>query len=101
MLEMDLKDLAEKSRKGLLNFIYSLKDSKAGTFGNPFVASNDEMARRMVSDFVNNSGDSVVSLHPEDFSLYILGSYDVHTGEIISNSVDFLYTLDTLKKKSA
>lgn len=63
--------------------LYSLKDTKLGKFGMPFVAPNDEIAKRMLHSTVN-AGETTVAEYPEDFQLYLLGSYNDDTGELTS-----------------
>ena len=55
--------------------LYSIFDSKVGVYNAPFVQANDNSATRAFSDEVNNP-DSLLNRHPEDFTLFCLGSYD-------------------------
>ena len=90
----------ERTRKGLISYVYSLYDKKSGTYGNPFIASNDNTAGRIVNDLVTNSGDSIIALHPDDFDLYFLGCYDVHSGEIFDCKPSFIRNLSIYSAKS-
>lgn len=62
-------------------FAFSLLDTKAGAFGVPFFVAHEAIARRMVSDLVNDPQSSV-HRYPEDFSLYRVGSFDVSAGTL-------------------
>lgn len=55
--------------------LYSIHDSKVGVYNAPFVQANDNAAIRAFTDEVNNP-DSLLNRHPEDFTLFCLGSYD-------------------------
>lgn len=61
--------------------IYSIRDSKAGVFNQPWFAKTHGEAER---NFIQLSRDekSMVSQFPEDYDLYFLGSYDDQSGKI-------------------
>lgn len=60
--------------------VYSLRDSKAGTFSRPFMKLSQAEA---VRDFTQLARDpsSQVSAFPEDFDLYHLGEFNDETGK--------------------
>lgn len=58
---------------------FSVLDSKASVFGTPFFSATAGSALRMFTDLVNDK-NSIVSRHPEDFSLYVIGEFDDSTG---------------------
>lgn len=62
----------------MISFCYSIFDLKAQSYRYPFPAVNDAVAFRMVSDLMRT--ENVYSLHPEDFSLIKVGSFDDDTG---------------------
>lgn len=55
--------------------VYSVFDSKAAVYGTPFFMPNDNMAIRAFSDLVNGP-ENMISKHPEDFSLFVVGTFD-------------------------
>lgn len=61
--------------------MYSLRDSKAESFGNPFYALNDTVASRMVL-IAARDPNSLLNCDPKSFDLYCLGSFDDSTGQI-------------------
>lgn len=68
----------------MITKIYSVRDVKVG-FMPPTVFQNDDVANRSFqSDVLSSNG--VLLTHPDDFSLYCLGSFDTETGEIVVNS---------------
>ena len=59
--------------------VFSIHDVKASTFGQPFFAVNKGIAVRMFADLVGDK-QSMVSKHPDDFKLYLLGDFDDNSG---------------------
>lgn len=64
--------------------IFSVFDSKAAFFGNPFYEQHDASAIRAFSDAVaeKSNPNNMWAKHPEDFSLTCIGEFDNETGEI-------------------
>lgn len=63
--------------------VFVVYDSKSEAYGNPFVAQSTGVAIRSYADEVNRKdGQSQVAAHPEDFTLFEVGTYDEHTGLI-------------------
>lgn len=62
--------------------IYSIRDSKAEYFTQPFFKKTHGEAERDFTQLVN---DEKSNLHafPEDFDLYYLGDYDTSSGKMI------------------
>lgn len=58
---------------------YTLHDVKALTYSPPFFTSNDQVAKRMVSDLVNDN-NTMVGRHPSDYKLYKIGTFDEGNG---------------------
>lgn len=54
---------------------FAVFDSKAGNFGVPFFTAVTAVAVRMFTDLILDN-TSTVSRHPEDFSLFEIGSFD-------------------------
>lgn len=61
--------------------IYSIHDSKADAFLQPFFAANEKVALRYVETAVNTT-DHEFRRHTEDYSLYHVGEFHEETGEI-------------------
>ena len=61
--------------------LYVVRDAKAEFFGDPIVLDNDAMARRLFFDAARDA-TSPLSTHPEDYALYLVGTYDYRTGTI-------------------
>lgn len=79
--EKQKRALQELQRKVKLMELrmYSIRDAKAEAFNPPFYKNTHGEAER---DFQNLTRDekSMVSLYPEDFDLYYVGTYDNITG---------------------
>lgn len=62
---------------------YSVYDSKANAFMEPWLARTAGLAMRQFEDSVND-GRSIVCTHPEDFTLFELGEFDQAKGALVS-----------------
>lgn len=65
----------------MIQKMFSLRDSKALAFLQPFFSTASGSALRALSDAVSDS-KSPIGLHPEDYILYEVGSFDDLTGEV-------------------
>lgn len=64
--------------------VCSVYDSKAEAYMRPFFAEATGQAIRSFSDEVNSAReDAVLSAHPEDFTLFELGTFDPLTGALL------------------
>lgn len=54
--------------------IFTIYDSKSETYFQPFYMLNEAMALRQFADMANDK-ESNISKHPEDYSLYTLGTW--------------------------
>lgn len=62
-------------------YVYAIRDNKLGSFGIPVLIENDAVAIRQFGDIITNGGDSVMTKHPSDFTIYRLGEFDSNTGK--------------------
>ena len=61
--------------------IVSIKDRAADAFGRPAYVATEGVAIRQFSDEVNRaSEDNQIYVHPDDFDLYYLGTFDDNNG---------------------
>ncbi len=77
-------------------FIFSIRDSKAAAYLQPFLAQNAAVAVRLIADTAMDQG-SLLYKHPSDFELFQIGHFDQNTGAItpekhlaVGKVVDFL-----------
>lgn len=62
--------------------IISVYDSKAEAYGQPFYVKATGEAIRSFSDEANSTDkNSAIGQHPEDYTLFELGTVDLFTGE--------------------
>ncbi len=72
--------------------LYSIYDSAAAYYKNPWCANTDDQARREFADIFH--GDNPIAAHPEHYYLMKLGTFNNDTGRIITpdNRVETLIT---------
>lgn len=59
--------------------VFTVLDSKIGSFAQPWFSVNVETAVRAFSEALRDP-QSMLSKHPEDFSLWLLGYFDDDSG---------------------
>ena len=64
----------------MLNNMYTVYDSKAEIYTNPFHFRNDQEAIRQFTTEAQNP-ESKLNKHAEDYTLFLLGEYDQDTAE--------------------
>lgn len=67
--------------------VYSLFDSAAKAYTQPFFMQNDGLAIRAFQDNVNAKEENNVSKHPDQFTLFHIGDWDDTEGKIIQAEV--------------
>lgn len=77
--------------------LYSIEDTTAGEFGEPFPCSKDEVAKRSFGLSVNDDS-SMLSLKPNDFNLWYVGTFDTSTGTILPDKPTKLANGSSLKE---
>ncbi|AXH74109.1 MAG: nonstructural protein [Microviridae sp.] len=62
--------------------VFSIRDRATAVYGQPFYSATVGAAVRMFSDEINRKDEnSNLYKHPEDFDLYMFGTFDDNTGE--------------------
>lgn len=61
--------------------VYSVFDSKADVFGQPWFAVNDSVARRLFQDGINDP-ETPMHRHAEDYTLFRVGEWDSSEGKL-------------------
>lgn len=61
--------------------LFTVYDSKAEAYLQPFAANTYGIAERMFSDMVNQQGHQF-NRHPQDYSLYCIGTFETTTAEV-------------------
>lgn len=78
--------------------LYSIRDKKASVYNTPVVFDNDAVAIRAFGDLVTRDKESLISVHPSDFSLCYLGEFDRETGLLSAADVVVLADGDSFKE---
>lgn len=63
--------------------IYTIFDHISQIYWIPFFAHNDQDAMRTIGNVVNTPGENDLYLHPSDFELYAIGTFNDQINEII------------------
>jgi len=62
-------------------FVFSIFDQAAGAYLRPYFSRSDDEGTRSFSKAAQD-GDGLISEHPEDFTLFRVGTWDDNTGEL-------------------
>lgn len=74
----------------MIQKVFGVFDLKAAAYLQPFFSCNPGSAIRAFGDAVRD-GKSPLAIHPEDYQLFELGSFDDNAGLLVGNSpVKFL-----------
>jgi len=79
--------------------IYTIYDTASGLYSRPFFETADAAAIRQFQDIATGT-EHPISVHPEDYSLFRLGTYDDATAKIQTENKDCLSTALELVAKS-
>lgn len=71
--------------------VYSIFDSAAKAYTQPFFMHNDGLAIRAFQDNVNSTEENNISKHPDQFTLFKIAEFDDAKGQI--TSIDNLKSL--------
>ena len=67
----------------MIHYIFALRDGKLQAFMPPFFAQTEAVACRMVADVVNGEKNNNVASHPEDFELFVIGTFSDADGTVV------------------
>lgn len=76
--------------------LYGIKDIKTGEIIHLAEIANEAVAKRQMTNAVNDEARTELTLNPADFELYRLGTFDHKTG-IIESNVEFICNLIEFK----
>jgi hypothetical protein len=66
-------------------FVYAVFDRASGIYDRPWPAHSDEAAMRGFGDVCKNP-DAPIGQHPEDYTLFRIGTWDDNKGEIVGEA---------------
>ena len=86
--------------------LYSVYDSKAEAFNEPFYANKDGLAIRIFTDHVNRD-ETIWGKYPHDFTLFQIGEFDSEKGSLtpldtprnLGMAIEFMDTQEPLLKE--
>ncbi len=79
--------------------LYTIYDTAAAYYKNPWCANTDEQAMREFADIFD--GDNPIARHPEHYFLIKLGSFNNESAKIIQQNTETLLTgLEALAGKN-
>lgn len=70
---------------------YTVYDVAAGTYSRPWFAGSDGEANRGFKDICNDA-EHPIGQHPEDYTLYRVGSFNERTGKMEGEQLEKLLT---------
>lgn len=71
--------------------IFCVKDRAIDAYGNPMFMQTKGQAVRTFTDEVNRENkESNLYLHPDDFDLYFLGTYDSQSGSFVTGAPELV-----------
>lgn len=80
--------------------VFTIYDNKALTFGSPFTFAHAGQALRAFQD-VANDPNSMISRHPNDYSLIRIGTFDEDTGVMTSEPHQSFGPASQFKREAA
>lgn len=81
-----------------LEYLYSIYDKVCEEYNPPFVCKNLPTAIRNMRDSLKDAKQSIIAMHPEDYVLVEIGTFDKNKGLIfnVDDSVRLSYDLSKL-----
>ena len=75
----------------MIEQIFSVYDVKAKIYSPPIFFQQTGQVARLFADSINKEGHQY-NLHPEDYNLYVLGTYNPRSGKIVAQDPELLYS---------
>lgn len=69
--------------------LYSVYDKVCGEYNPPFVCRNMPTAIRNMRDSLKDAKQSIIAMHPEDYVLVEVGTFDKESGVVLPINRDF------------
>lgn len=80
--------------------IFSVQDNMANKFGKPFFIDSEDEAKRLFKITVNDPRNELIYNNPEDYSLWLIGSFNERTGVITGEGATKLVDARAVKKEA-
>lgn len=80
-------------------YVFSIFDRVSGIYQRPVFAENENLIKRDLSVLLNSDEKNQITMFTGDLSLYLIGSFDDISGELIPcDKPEFICNLIDLKK---
>ncbi len=66
-----------------LEYLFSVYDKVCGEYNPPFVCKNMLTAVRNMKDSLKGAKQSIIAMHPEDYILVQIGTFDKESGVVV------------------
>lgn len=80
--------------------IFSVRDVRAAAYLKPVFLPNESVMERAIMDALRDE-NSLISMHPEDYAVFVLGMYDDNEGRIEAHEPVHLFNVVDLKARMA
>lgn len=77
--------------------LYSVFDKICGEYNPPFVCKNMPTALRNMRDSLKDAKQSIIAMHPEDYVLVEIGTFNKDTGIVLPSNEDYRLTYELHK----
>lgn len=75
------KNELQQKGKTMILYVYAVRDRATDQYGTPmFLISSGQAIRSFTDEINRQESTNALYMHPDDFDLYALGSYDTHSG---------------------
>ena len=78
--------------------IYAIRDVRTEAFLKPMFLQNAAVLERALLD-AKNDENSTLSIHPQDYQVFKLGTYNDNTGEITAEAPTFMFNVIEVQEK--
>lgn len=82
---VDVPDISSPA----IEYLYSVYDVVCEEYNPPFVCKNMQTAIRNMRDSLKDSKQSIIAMHPEDYILFEVATFDKTTGIILPQNEEY------------
>ena len=80
----------------MIKSLFTIKDVKAQVYMDPFTQVNEQTAQRTILDSISDPNHPFAK-HPEDYSLYYLGTYNDQNGQFNTQEPHLINRLEDIR----
>ena len=79
-------DVKPVSSGNSVEYLFSVYDKICQEYNPPFVCKNMATAIRNMKDSLRDAKQSIIAMHPEDYTLIQIGTFDKETGMVLHDN---------------